>query len=1420
MEISSLNQRRRQPANPNPTQSQFHCQTLRKQFEEWTPSGRSGMTILSSELDSSVKVYTRGRDRLDKIWMNQIEEFKKKSKTPSLPRAIAVTFKKEIIFITLIHLIVSLADVLLRPLLLGTLITSFSRDDPQETVVTAVELILVNLGTSLLSNHYLYQTVIFGMKMRAAVVSIVFRKSLRLSKTALNDVSPGQIVNLVSNDVSRFDIVAVAFSFLWSGPLQTVIVSYFLYRDVGIYSFAGMAVIVGVTIFQTYTARLTSQFRRKIARETDTRIRLTDEILAGILVLKLYAWEIPYTKLLEQARRAELKYVRRSNFIRTIYMAFNLSTTKWAMFLTLSTYILSGFKLTTAQVFVISSYYSILNHSISSVFVRGIQEVAECTVSMKRLQAFLMREEIDIVASSPVITVKEESTGEEPHEDTPLKQDESITTEEETEFNAGNNKPVNGGVHGNSPGKNGQSGGNSDLAIVVQDVKASWVEGRMVPTLMNLTFTVRRGNLIGLIGSVGSGKSSLLHLLLSELKQDVGKVFVNGSVSYASQESWIFAGTVRDNILLGRPYNRARFRKVVAASCLTRDLEMFPHGDRTMVGERGASLSGGQRARISLARAIYCEADIYLLDDPLSAVDAHVANEMFQNCFKGFLRNKTVILATHQLQFLDQVDKVIFLQMGQIKDTGSFEELMSRGHDFTKIVEESQVTTPAVQSSDVSSPVEKRMSRQISESEASVMGSTVSIRSVEGKDEESQPLQDTNAPYEGNIFVDYLKAGRATLTFSSFLFTLILAQFFCSLSDYWVSDWAKTFDVRKAGSIAGNSTFKIGGQVNDTVTLLKESLKGNNTQVNGTDALTNIMSNLTSININQTNPSNSTKIYGLMSLFGNEWTDEFYATVYGILTGLLFTLALLRGVLFVFSSLKCSEGLHSKMLKSALYTDLSFFNNNPSGSILNKFSKDLGVTDEMLPKAILDSSQTMGLVIGGIVNTLIVNYMLLLPLAVFILASILIRKFYMRTATNLKRIENMSRSPIYTHLNTSLQGLTTIRAQRAQNYLKMAFDFHQDLNTACLFTYCSAQQAYTYCLDICSIAFVSIVLFVCIVFRGGISGADLGLAVTQSMMMTGMLQWSTRQSSEVVNMMTSVERLVTFTKLPPEDPNEAEKKNPPSDWPSDGSIKLEKVSLRYKPDGPPALNDVDLIIQPGEKLGIVGRTGAGKSTLTSVLFRLAPVEGKCTIDNLETSTLNLQGLRASLAIIPQNPVLFSGNLRRNLDPFLTIPDHELWKALEDIDVSEIAKDGKGLDSRISDCGSNLSVGQRQLICLARAVLKNRNIIVLDEATASVDPETDAQIQKTIRKRFARCTVLTIAHRLNTIMDSDRILVMEAGRAVELDTPHNLLENKDGYFYSLVQETGPQMASRLTAQAKENHLRSLEEKKGNQASDSD
>ncbi|BES91436.1 Multidrug resistance-associated protein [Nesidiocoris tenuis] len=1241
--------------------------------------------------------------RLERSWEKQLAKATKKRK-PSLTWAIIDAFWSEFLIIFLIQLVNQLADVLLRPMLLGNLVQGFTSGVASQQLdisLIAVQMLSLTFVLSLCGNHYLLISGILGMKIRTAVVSLVYSKSLKLSLGAMKDVSPGRVVNLVSNDVGRFEMVTLTLNFLWSGPMQTIIVAILLYKEIGLLGFAGMVVVVLVTLLQTYTAKLTSKFRRKIARESDNRIRLTDEILAGIHVIKMYAWEKPFQALLQQARQHELKFVKFANTVRAVYMAFNITTTRTSLFVTIATCVLAGQDLSSAEIFKISSYYAILSQSMSSIFVRAIAEVAECTVAMKRLQNYLLQDEAQ--AASETKTIEFPKNG-------MLERNPSICAD----------------------------------AIVLKEVRATWMKQSTSPDLKDLSFVVRRKQLLGVIGSVGAGKTSFLHLLLGELYVKNGTLDIIGSVSYASQEPWIFSGTVRDNILLGRPYNIIRYKQVISASCMERDLQLFPHGDLTAVGERGASLSGGQRARINLARALYKEADIYLLDDPLSAVDTHVGKALFSKCIKGFLKGKTVVLATHQLQFLDQVDKIVFFENGMVRDIGGFTELMSHGHDFTRIIEKSLQpdNPPEPKVAD-----QRKLSRSLSvprhSFSLSVHEEDWDDPSIEETTEgEKEPVVQPNEKYKGNVFLAYLRTGKARLVFSTFVLLAALTQLFASAIDFWMSEWANKLDQQG-------------------------------------------------------------KSYSILYVAGYEiaMDDTFYSSIYASFIILLFIFALARGAAFVLSSFRCSKNIHGRMVQSSLYTDVSYFNNNPSGSILNRFSKDLGSTDEMLPKGLLDTFQTMGMVIGAIINTMVVNYYLLFPVLVFCSIIFVIRRNYLRTSLNLKRIENMSRGPVYTHLNTSLQGLTTIRAHGSEKYLSNAFARHLDLNTSCGYSYIVCQQGYAFSLDIASCVYLGVVIFTCIFWDSGMSGSSIGLAVTQTMTLTGTLQWGMRMSSEVANIMTSVERILVYLGLKPEETEEESKRKPPKGWPSKGDIEFEGLSLRFAENAPPVLKNVSVQIHAGEKIGIVGRTGAGKSSLSTALFRLAPIEGRVLVDNVDTQRISLGSLRSALAIIPQNPVLFSGNLRTNLDPNGEYSDHELWAALGDTDVDKIMKDTHGLDSKVSDGGSNLSVGQRQLVCLARAVVKNRKIIVLDEATASVDPETDALIQATIRKKFRDCTVLTIAHRLNTIMDSDRILVMDAGNAVEFDTPYALLQ-RNGFFYSLVLETGPQMAARLTAQAVE------------------
>ncbi|XP_073988840.1 ATP-binding cassette sub-family C member 4-like isoform X2 [Rhodnius prolixus] len=1199
-------------------------------------------------------------DRLEKFWVEELKKSKNNlSKTPSLLTALFNTFRGDFIWLAFLCGTQSLTEAILWPKLLGLMLLNFTQGsvlDMTNAFVGGCGLLLATLFTNSMANHYMLTAFTLGMKMRAACVSLVYRKCLRLSKAALNEISPGQIVNLVSNDVSRFDAVAVTMNYLWTAPIVTLLICYFLYSEVGLAGFSGMLIIGIIAPLQAYTAKLTSNFRSKIAVRTDERIRLTDEVLTGVQVIKLYAWERPFIKHLEEARERELKEVGKANFVRGLYMTFSLTTRRIALFLTLTVYVLMGERLAADKVFVSSAYFAILAISMTGVFVRGVGEVSEGLVSIKRLQTFLLKEEV--------------------HDNCVL----------------------------DKPDEDAIADMKQKTAIEVSDVNAKWQYSSSDLTLINMNFTIYEGQIVGVIGSVGSGKSSLLYLLLQEIKALEGLIKINGRLSLSSQEPWIFAGTVRDNILLGLPYDRKRYKEVLHACSLETDLDQFTFGDMTSVGERGASLSGGQKARINLARAVYKEADIYLLDDPLSAVDPQVSKRLFHDCIKGFLKGKTIILATHHLEVIKYTDHIILLQNGQIEDQGSFQEFCERGHDFTK-----PVVYVANEVHDRTGPrTFLRMLSCKSIKSVSITGDDSSIATdcdieVESVKETSKEEYTT---YRGNVFLGYVLSGNGGLSrFILYITLLLTAQFFASACDVYVANWTNKEEDRLG------------------------------------EAHSNVDNLLT----------------------------------YGALVAALFAAAISRGAAFFLMCLTCSRGLHSSAAEGVLSTDMSFFNSVPTGGILNRFSRDLGSIDEILPKAILDSNQV-------------------------------IRQDIRSTAVKGGCV--FHRSPVFIHLSTSLQGIATIRAHGSSEYLRREFDLHQDLHTTTLYTFLSAQQGYSFSLDLMGIIYLSCVVFLFIILSSsdGVHGADVGLAISQAMTITKLLQWGMRQSSEVVNLMTSVERLLAFISLPREESDTDKICPPPQPWPEMGEIKFNNVTLTYDKEKPPFIENLNLHIRPGEKIGVVGRTGAGKSSLANALFRLTPVEGSITVDGVNIAELSLRSLRSSIAIIPQNPVLFSGNLRRNLDPFNEHPDYVLWRALDELDLSELLKEGHGLDTRISEGGSNFSLGQRQLVCLARAVIKNSRIIVLDEATASIDPETDGLIQKIIRKKFKNCTVLTIAHRLHTVMDSDRIVVMDAGCVVEFGVPYLLLQSADSHLSRMVQESGRSTALHLAMQAEQHYVR--------------
>ncbi|XP_011877734.1 PREDICTED: multidrug resistance-associated protein 4-like [Vollenhovia emeryi] len=1328
-------------------------------------------------------------DRLEKRWNIELENSKKWKRSPSLLRAIFRTFLLEYSMLGLVQIFNEFVIRLGTPLLLGGLLRYFRKgsDETYESAVWFAVGICIATGLYVISgNQTIFGAFHVGAKVRVSVCSLVYRKALRLSKTALGETAPGKVVNLVANDVSRFDLVTIFIHHMWSAPLSALIVAYILYQEVGYPGLIGIAAIFVVVPLQSYTGKLSSKFRLQTAIKTDERVRLMDEIISGVQVIKMYAWEKPFCAMVELARKLELRVVTKSSYIRGIYMTFNLFTTRMGLFCTLVSMLVFGNELTAAKIFVVSSYFNILAHTMTGMFVRGFAELAECMVAIRRLQTFLIYNEFQ---GSNVIFSRASSGNnsdfkQAPKQDLPYIDDDVVENQLGSHGEDSEHRKQNGLLivasdllknTANFVGENKQSMyDTNNWAINMINVNAKWEERQSENTLENLNLEIEKGKLYAVIGMVGSGKSTFLSAILGEISLTGGQVKVNGDISYASQEAWVFGATVRQNILFGQTYERQRYQKVVKACALVRDFKQFPQGDQTIVGERGSSLSGGQKARINLARALYRQSDIYLMDDPLSAVDAHVSKHLFQECMQKYLAGKTRILATHQLQYIKGVDAIILLEQGKMQYFSHYQDLLEYRPEYGVLL---ATENEVVDDSSLESSINLRRQFSSTSNRSRTPEASSGGTDDEEEDEDSEKLNDglegtSRGMVKGPIFIKFFKMGANLYMAFTVLLLFIITQFIVSLNDLFVPFLINFVEAQDY--------------------------------------------EFTQVNLNQTDDSytNTTGLHQYLAM--EDARVIHYVYIYAGIVLAIFFVGITRSLVFYKTCMTCSQRLHDMMFSALIRTGMRFFDTNASGRILNRFSKDMGAIDELLPKAMLDAGQMNMMMLGSLTVTCVVNPIFLAPIVVIGGIFYWIRRIYLKTSKNIKRLEGISRSPVFTHLNATLNGLTTIRAYCAQDILKHEFDKLQDVHTSTVYMYIVTSTAFGFFLDMFCFLFTSLVTFSFLLLKQSFTGGEVGLAITQVMAMTGIIQWGMRQSAEVANQMMAVERVLEYVQLPEEpnlrdrgayvkkkDKNAALPCNAPKDWPDQGCITFKEVNMRYAAEDALVLRDLNIIIHPGEKVGIVGRTGAGKSSLISALFRLAKVEGTILIDNADTGLMALEDLRRKISIIPQDPVLFSGTLRRNLDPFNEFPDTDLWEALEEVELKEaVITLGNGLESRVFDRGSNYSVGQRQLVCLARAILRNNRILMLDEATANVDPHTDALIQRTIRKKFATCTMLTVAHRLNTIMDSDKVLVMDKGRMAEYDHPHILLKNSYSQFTSLVKETGPGMYDQLAKVARQ------------------
>uniref|UniRef100_A0A674EZC4 Multidrug resistance-associated protein 4 n=1 Tax=Salmo trutta TaxID=8032 RepID=A0A674EZC4_SALTR len=1168
-------------------------------------------------------------EELQRHWDKEVRMAAKELRMPKLTKAIVKCYGKPYAVLG----IFSFTEVIkvIQPVFLGKLIQYFEKYDPDdmdalyEAFGYAAGISLSTVALTVLQIHYYYHVLRTGMQIRVAMCHMIYNKALCLSSAAMGKTTTGQIVNLLSNDVNKFDEVTTNLHYLWIAPLQAVVVIILLWYEIGPSCLAGVAVLVFLMPLQTMFGKLFGSLRSKTAVLTDSRIRTMNEVVSGIRIIKMYAWEKPFSALVNEVRREEISKIMSSSYLRGLNMVSFFAASKIIVFITFTVYVLLGNTISASRVFVAVSLYGAIKITVTLFFPQAIEKVFETIISIRRIKNFLLLDEIE-------------------------RPNMRFTLEEK-----------------------------KDASVEIKDLILSHIS----------QLTCLPSHL---------PQSSLLSAILGELPHDKGVLRVKGQLTYASQQPWVFPGTIRSNILFGKELHPQKYEKVLRACALKRDMELLPDGDLTLIGDRGATLSGGQKARVNLARAVYQDADIYLLDDPLSAVDAEVGRHLFEQCICGILKNKPRILVTHQLQYLQSADQILVLKEGHVVGRGTYSELQHSGVDFTSLLKRDEEEEP--QTYNNHSVVKHAFSQDSISSRNSVVSHTSSMHSV--------------------------KDGAEQLPVGGF-------SFLC-LPDCCPLTWEEALENRVM-----------------------------------TDKSPSLCSGLT-------------------------------------LASVIFGFA--RSLVMFNVLVKAAQSLHNRMFISILRTPVRFFDINPIGRILNRFSKDISQLDSMLPNTFVDFSQSILQNIGVVAVAASVMPWILIPVVPLLIIFLFLRRYFLQTSRDVKRLESTTRSPVFSHLSSSLQGLWTIRAFRAEERFQNTFDAHQDLHTESWFLFLVTSRWFALRLDGICAAFVTVTAFGCLFLRDGLEAGAVGLVLSYAVTLLGNFQWTIRQSAEMENMMTSVERVVEYTELESEAPWETQKR-PPPEWPSQGQITFDWVNFSYSSDGPVVLKDIKVMFRPKEKVGIVGRTGAGKSSLASALFRLAEPEGRIYIDGVLTSEIGLHDLRQKMSIIPQDPVLFTGTMRKNLDPFHQHTDEDLWNALQEVQLKSVVEElPNKMETVLAESGSNFSVGQRQLVCLARAVLRKNRILIIDEATANVDPRyralisRDELIQKTIRDKFRECTVLTIAHRLNTIIDSDRILVLGAGMIQEFDEPYVLLQNHESALYRTVQQTGKAEAASLLESAKQ------------------
>ncbi|KAM7484114.1 hypothetical protein LguiA_000123 [Lonicera macranthoides] len=1203
---------------------------------------------------------------------------KQKTSASSLPNALVHAIWRPLAINAIFAGINTIASYM-GPLLITSFVNFLSAKHDRQSIYRGLILAFIfffaKMVESLSQRLWYFGAQRIGIRIRAALMVLIYKKSLSIKYSGMSN---GKIINFVTVDVERVGDFCWHIHGIWLLPVQVIFALVILYRNLGAApSIAALFATILVMVSNTPLANMQQRLHSKIMEAKDSRIKATSETLKSMRVLKLHSWESTFLKKLLKLRETERSWLKRYLYTCSAVTFLFWASPTLVSVVTFGVCIVLKTPLTSGTVLSALATFRILQEPIYNL-PELISMVAQTKVSVDRLQEFQKEQDQRKLVHLP-------------------------------------SKELN-------------------IAIEMKAGEYSWEasDSKFKKSTVKITqnMKIMNGYKVAICGSVGSGKSSLLCSMLGEIPKISGaSIKVYGSKAYVPQSAWIQTGTVRENVLFGREMNKALYEDVVEGCALIRDIEMWADGDSTVVGERGMNLSGGQKQRIQLARAIYNDSDVYLLDDPFSAVDAHTGAHMFKastilslfgyfvsssndKCLMQLLCGKTVVYATHQLEFLDASDLVLVMKDGIIVQSGKYQDLIAdpKGELLKQMTAHSkslhQVIPPQVCNNKTKVHYQDD---QIEVTEEKLEDSTINGRLFEINQQE----ETETGRVKWHVYSTFVTSAYKGALVPLILLCQVLFQGLQMASNYWLA-WATEKEEKVS----------------------REQLIG----------------------------------------------------VFVLMSGGSSIFILGRAVLLSTIAIETAQRLFLGMITSVFRAPISFFDSTPSSRILNRSSTDQSIVDTDIPYRLAG-----------------------LAFALIQLASIIVlmsHAYYIATARELARMVGIRKAPILHHFSESITGAATIRCfNQEDRFLKRSLRLVDDYSHVAFHNCATMEWLCVRINFLFNLVFFFLLVILVNLPSSSIDPSMAGLAATYGLNLNVLQAWVIWNLCNVENKMISVERILQYTKIESEAPLVIDNCRPEPDWPIDGRIELKNLVVQYNPALPMVLKGITCTFPGKRKIGVVGRTGSGKSTLIQALFRVVePSEGRILIDGVDISKIGLQDLRSRLSIIPQDPTLFQGTMRTNLDPLQQYSDHEIWEVLNKCRLAEIVReDQRLLDAPVAEDGENWSVGQRQLLCLARVLLQRRSILVLDEATASVDTATDNVIQKTIREETSSCTVITVAHRIPTVIDNDLVLVLGEGKVVEYKSPAELLQDSSSAFSKLVME--------FLRRSSNNHHRDLNESGG-------